>query len=190
MRTQEANNNSKLGLNMKVLMVIQMIIIVMAFAMTIIGIQKTMDDYRLLTVFCAQAITCASMIIYIIFNIKRRDTIYFKAVIYAYAVLTVLRAALLESANKPEWAEILSRLILVTLTVHCVVFIEYINDVKRVRQVSLIMIFWEVLMYVIFLVTSIGTVGSPMMYLLPLVAVFMAASLWLLNEVRLYYLKQ
>ncbi len=187
MNEQKFRNKHGVSTKTGVMMMLQVAIMIIAFAITIIGIRHSLESYRRLIIYCGQAIACVAIIVFGIFNFKKKDDVYFKSVVYAYAVLEALRASLLVGDGIADWAEVVARFIMVALTVHCAVFAQSMDNDRKTKAVSYIILCGEILLYIIFLIGFPVVRSSILWGSMPVVGVLIASSLCLFNTARIEY---
>lgn len=184
MSDKESNNEHVITLRTRVLLRIQVVIVFLALIITVVGIYNSFTSPLRLVVYICQAIACISIIIYAILHFHNTKAEHFKRVIYSYAMLEVMRCALLGTTGTPLWAGIAARALLATLACNCVYFAQNLESKKSV-YISMAVVSLETLLYLVFFLGFPGMRESVLLTLLPLVGVFLAFSMFLFNIVRL-----
>ena len=163
---------------------IQVLLVICALAITIIGIIKSTDSWNRIVIYIGQALTCITLIIFGIAGFKKFDSRNFKVVIYSYAVLEMLRVAFLKIDGIQEIYAILAKIILVLITCDCVLFAERMND-KKSLYINYALIGLELLLYVVFLIGFPAVSKRLLFTVLPFVGILIAGSLCLYNKARI-----
>ncbi len=176
-KVMEKNGIGKgLGLAIKV----QMVLMGAAFALTVYGIVR-INDLQRTFVYGAQAILCLLIFFYGVFRFGERDRKLLRIVLNAYAVLEALRAALLNTTGIHSSVAVISRFLLALMACCCVLVAERM-DQRSGERVAIALVALEFLVYVVFLVAFPGVLLGRMNRFLPLVGVFIAGSIALLQR--------
>ena len=159
---------------------LQMLLMMSAFVLTIVGLINNTNPYREI-VYTGQACSCALIIVFGIFRFKDRDRHFLRVVLNSYALLEALRAALLNTEGVNPWVGVLARFILACLACLCVLVAERMEQGESER-ISIAMVVMEIILYIVFLVGFPGIMLGHLNRFLPLVGVFIAGSIALLQK--------
>ena len=164
-----------------VMMQIQMALVGCALIITGYGITISFDARPRLIVYSLQAITCIAILVFGLFHFHKKKTIYFKGVIFAYAALEAIRCALLGTTGVDQLPAIAARLIMVALACLSVLLGEHLGE-RRSNFVAALILFLEGALYLIFAFAF--STDRLIFKILPLVGIFIAASLYLFNVAK------
>lgn len=176
----------KFGVRKKVgiMVFIQTLLVIAALIITIFGIAKSTDSWNRMVIYIGQAIACVAIIVFGIVGFTKRDIRNFKMIITAYALLEALRVVFINLNGIKEIYAILIKAILVIITCDCVLFSERL-DKKSSSIISYVLIFLEVILYIVYFV-GVPAVGTRLLYTaLPFVGILIASSLCLFNKARI-----
>lgn len=174
-----------------VLIMIQMALIIGAFALSIVGIINSSDiskGINRLVIYAGQALTCFAIVLFGIHFFNRKENKYFRSVIIAYALLEALRVSLINTDGVGGVASFLVKFILVILTLDAALLSDRI-DRKEGRYLSLTMVGLEIVLYLVFII-GFPVVRTKVLYmLLPFVGILMSGSMCLFVTGRLEQIK-
>ena len=137
-----------------ILIMIQMILMLGAFALSLIGVFKSLNlvnSTNRIIIYGTQALICLATLIFGLYYFNKKNTKYFKNIIIAYALLEAIRVSLLRTGGIDEIYSFLSKFILVLLAVDAALLSEK-TEKKEGLYLSLTMVGLEILLYVIFLI--------------------------------------
>lgn len=157
-----------------------MLLIILAFAISIVGIMKNTDLHRMI-IYSGQALTCVCIFIFGFFKFKDRDRIYFRVVLNAYALLEALRASLLNTTGVNPWIGALARFLLVILACQCVLIAEKMDRRSREKN-AIFMVCTEIALYLIYIFGFPGVMLGHLNRVMPIVGVLIAATIALLQQ--------
>ena len=177
---QKYGIRKKIGIGMG----FQVLLIILALIITIIGIVKSTDSWHRLVIYSCQATACLSIIIFGFFYFKKGSDKHFKVIINCYALLEGLRAALLNVEGIKEMYAIPAKFILVILACDCVLLAERL-DKKSSMYITYALLVLEILLYVVFLIGFPAVGQRKLLTILPFVGILIAGSLCLFNKARL-----
>lgn len=167
---------------------IQVILLIIALGLTILGIVRAHDVNRLI-VYIGQAFTCVMFIIYILIHFRKRTSVHFKWIVYSYALLEAIRAALLHTENVAEVPGYIARFLLVALACNCILVAERCDDAKSLKITYLIAVL-EVMVYIVFLIGFPGVLLGIYNKFLPIVGMLIAGSLSLFQTARVQQMQE
>ena len=176
----------KYGIRKKVgiAIMLQVLLVTIALIITIIGIVKSTNSWNRLVIYVGQAITCLSIIIFGVFQLKNANVKQFKVIINYYALLEAIRVALLNVDGIEKTYSILAKFILVILACDCVLLSERL-DKKSSVVISYALLALETILYIVFLI-GFPVVGQRKLYtILPFVGILIASSICLFNKARI-----
>lgn len=172
-------------------MMLHVVILMFAFAISIYGIARTsLENFNLnrIIIYGGQAIVCLILIIFGIVYFNKKDTKYFKSVTIAYAIVEAVRVSLLQTVGVDEMYGIVAKLILVFLAIDSAFLSENIDNRKGLT-ISILMVLLEVLLYIDFIV-GFPAIKTRLLYLaLPLIGIFVSSSTSLFVYARLEQIK-
>jgi presenilin-like A22 family membrane protease len=128
-------------------------------------------------------------IIYILIHFRKRTSVHFKWIVYSYALLEALRAALLHTENVGEISGYIARFVLVILACNCVLVAERCDNPKSLKNTYCIAVL-EVVVYVVFLIGFPGVLYGTYNKFLPFVGVLIAGSLSLFQTARVQQMQE
>ncbi len=138
MNDQEVMEKYGISKRMRMGLIVQTILLVIAFGISVVGIIRNISMYREM-IFFGQAAICAALIYFCIFKFKDRDRDYLKVILMAYALLEAIRAALLNTNGINPAIAGLARFVLVVLAI-CYVLIAERIDKKDSERIALAML--------------------------------------------------
>ena len=149
-----------------ILIMIQMVLILGSFALSLIGVFKSLNlvnNINRIIIYGAQALICLATLIFGLYYFNKKNTKYFRSIIIAYALLEALRVSLLQTGGINEIYSFLSKFILVLLAIDAAILSNK-TEKKDGLYLSLIMVGLEILLYIIFLI-GFPAVRTRMLYL-------------------------
>ena len=162
-----------------ILILIQMILLICALAISLLGVFKSLDlvnSFNRIIIYGGQALLCFATILYGFFHFNKNNTKNFKIIIIAYALLEAIRVSLLETGGIAEIYDFSSKFILVLLALDAALLSER-TDKKEGLYLALTMVGFEILLYIIFIV-GFPAVRTRLLYMIvPLVGILMAGSM-------------
>lgn len=166
------------------LMQSQVVLTVLALVLSCIGAANANGNERRMVVYVAQAVVCATVIVYALFNFKKKDIKYFKIVVIAYALLEACRAAMLHTEGIHPYVSITVRLVMIILAMDGVLLEERL-DTRQSVKISAVMVLLEEILYTLFLCAFPALHSSYLLALLPFVGTLITMSIFLFNVGRL-----
>ncbi|WP_026528877.1 hypothetical protein [Butyrivibrio sp. VCD2006] len=174
MSNEEVIKNNDSGRSFSTVSVVQIILIVAALIITVVGLIRNADIYRAI-IYSGQCILCVLVLITGIFQLKAENKKILNAALYLYVFLEALRAALLNTTGIHHIVAIIARLILILLACNCVLLTEKLD-----KKTALGLVILEILLYVVFLTGFPGVMLGRMNRFMPLAGVLIAGSVTLL----------
>ncbi len=175
MNEQEVMEKYGISKRMRMGLIVQNILLVIAFGISVVGIIRNISMYREM-IFFGQAAICAALIYFCIFKFKDRDRDYLKVILMAYALLEAIRAALLNTNGINPAIAGLARFVLVVLAI-CYVLIAERIDKKDSERIALAMVVLEVALYLIFIFGFPGMMYGRLNRIYPIVGVLISGSI-------------
>ena len=175
MNEQEVMEKYGISKRMRMGLIVQTILLVIAFGISVVGIIRNISMYREM-IFFGQAAICAALIYFCIFKFKDRDRDYLKVILMAYALLEAIRAALLNTNGINPAIAGLARFVLVVLAI-CYVLIAERIDKKDSERIALAMVVLEVALYLIFIFGFPGMMYGRLNRIYPIVGVLISGSI-------------
>lgn len=177
---------NKYGVKKKtgLLMQLQVVLTVVALVLSCIGAAIANGNERRMIVYIAQAVVCVVVIIYGLFNFKKKDVKYFKIVIIAYALLEACRAAMLHTEGISSYVSITVRLVMIFLAMDGVLLEERLDTDQSIK-ISGVMVLLEEILYTLFLCAFPALHSSYLLALLPFEGILITISIFLFNVGRL-----
>ncbi|MBR6230237.1 MAG: hypothetical protein IKQ97_10910 [Eubacterium sp.] len=180
MTNEEVKEKYGITKSFGILIMLCMLSIVGAFAITMVGLFRIGDAYRVI-IYIGQALCCVLIFDLGAFRFKNRDRKNLRIVLYAYAFLEALRVSMLSTGGvKPIFA-MAARFILVLLACCCVLESERM-DTKAGEWIAGALIVLEVSLYIVFLLGFPGILKGRLNKFMPLVGVLIACSIFLLQK--------
>ena len=161
----------------------QILLLVVAFALTVLGIVRVFPDRHRVIVYVGQAITCIGLLIFGIFHIEKGHPKLFKMIINFYALFEAFRAALLSTMGVAPFWGFIAKFILAILAICFVVFSERIEK-KECLKLGYLSIALEIALYVVFLVGFPGVHVSRINCIMPAIGVLIAGSIVLFRSLQ------
>ena len=160
--------------------IVSMIILVVAFAISVFGLIRNTDIYRGIIYF-GQCLACVLIFAFGIMKFKDAESKIFKIVLISYALLEALRASLLNITGVHFIFGAIARFVLVCLACTCVLVADRMGN-KPSKKMAIGMTILEIILYFVFLVGFPGVMLGRMNRFLPLAGVLIAASIALLQK--------
>ena len=160
--------------------IVSMIILVVAFAISVFGLIRNTDIYRGIIYF-GQCLACILIFAFGIMKFKDAESKIFKIVLISYALLEALRASLLNITGVHFIFGVIARFVLVCLACTCVLIADRMGN-KPSKKMAIGMTILEIILYIVFLVGFPGVMLGRMNRFLPLAGVLIAASIALLQK--------
>ena len=186
MKNEEVKATYGFGKGLGIGIGFQILLLVLALVLTAFGIKGALHDVCRLIVYIGQAATCILFILFGLLRFKKHSDSAFKRIIYSYAFLEALRAALLNTSGVDDFPAIIARFLLVALACNCVLFAERCEK-KESLAVSYGLLAFEILVYIVFLLGFPGVMYGHLNRFLPFVGVLIAGTLILFQKARLSY---
>ena len=180
MEEKKYSVNKRIG----ILMQFQVVLTAVALVLSCIGAAIANGNERRMIVYIAQAAVCVVVIIYALFNFKKKDIKYFKIVIIAYALLEACRAAMLHTEGISSYVSITVRLVMIFLAMDGILLEERMETQQSVN-ISGAMVLLEEILYTLFLFAFPALHSSYLLALLPFEGVLITISIFLFNVGRL-----
>lgn len=162
-----------------ILILIQMILLICALAISLLGVFKSLDlvnSFNRIIIYGGQALLCFATILYGFFHFNKSNTKNFKIIIISYALLEAVRVSLLQTGGIAEIYDFSSKFILVLLALDAALLSER-TEKKEGLYLALTMVGFEILLYIIFIV-GFPAVRTRLLYMIvPLVGILMAGSM-------------
>ena len=153
--------------------IVSMIILVVAFAISVFGLIRNTDIYRGIIYF-GQCLACILIFAFGIMKFKDAESKIFKIVLISYALLEALRASLLNITGVHFIFGVIARFVLVCLACTCVLVADRMGN-KPSKKMAIGMTILEIILYIVFLVGFPGVMLGSMIRFLPLAGVLIAA---------------
>ncbi len=182
MSDRENMNNKDASKKFEFKTIIPIMLIAMAFIITIIGLVRNSDFFRAL-VYGFQSLACILILFFGMVRAKDNDGKIYKFVLFFYAVLEAFRSALLNTIGVKQLPAVMARFLLALLACACVLVAERIGTKKGV-QTAIAMVVLEIMLYIVFLVGFPGVMLGHLNRFMPLVGVFIAVSILLVQKER------
>ena len=163
------------------IMQIQMLVVGLALVLTAYGIIVSFDSPSRLIVYILQAVTCIAILIFGLFHFHKKEKMYFKGVVFAYAALEAIRCTLLGTTGVDKIPAYAARLIMVVLACLSVLLGERLGE-RKANFIAALILFLEAALYLIFAYAF--ATGRLIFKLLPLVGILIAGSLYLFNVAK------
>ena len=160
--------------------IIQMFMIIAAFAISVIGIVRITNASRLI-IYVGQGLVCIFIFLFGILKFKDSEGKILKAVIISYALLEALRASLLNVTGVHFIVGVIARFILTSLACTCVLMAERMNS-ESGKKTAIGMLVLEIILYVIFVAGFKGVMLGRVNRFLPLVGVLIAGTIAFLHK--------
>ena len=176
-----------IGGGIAVMMQIQMVLIGLGLILSGYGIACSIDSPRRLIIYILQAVVCVTILFFGLFRFHTSETVFFKTVIYAYAMLEAVRCALLSTYGVSEWAGIMARLLLVALACGLVILAEHLGE-KKYSNLAYLLVFLETSLFLVFALLF-STDGRLLFKVLPMVGILICASICIFNEAKIRQIK-
>ena len=157
------------------LAVIQIVMLICAFVIGVLGIIRITDMLRI-TIYACQCLTCIFILLFGVFKFKDPEGKLLKTVFLAYALLEGLRAALLNVTGVSFAVGVAARFILVLLACSCVLLSERACKETGKKTATEILVL-EIILYVVFLAGFKGVMLGRINRFLPLVGVLIAGAI-------------
>lgn len=174
-----------------IMIMIQMILIIIAFVLSVAGIVRTFDvsnGINRLVIYIGQALTCFAIVLFGIHFFNKKDNKYFRSIIMSYALLEALRVSLITTDGVGDIASFLAKFILVLLVLDAALLSDRV-DKKEGLYLSLTMVGLEIALYLVFII-GFPVVRTRMLYiLLPFVGILITGSMCLFITGRLEQIK-
>ena len=174
-----------------IMIMIQMILIIVAFVISIIGIVNSVGashGINRLIIYSGQALTCFAIVLFGTYFFNKKDNKFFRSVIISYALLEALRVSLINTNGVGGIASFLAKFILVVLTLDAALLSDRV-DKKEGLTLSLTMIGLEIILYLVFII-GFPAVRTKILYMiLPFVGILMSGSMCLFVTGRLQQIK-
>ena len=160
--------------------IIQVIMLIVAFVLGIVGMVRITDIYRII-IYAGQCIICAALLLFGVLQFKDVEGKFLKIAIISYALLEALRASLLNVTGVHFAVGVVARFILASLACTCVLMAERLGK-ESGKKTAIGMLVLEVILYVIFLVGFKGVMLGRINRFLPLMGVLIAGTIALLHK--------
>ena len=160
--------------------IIQMLMIIAAFAISVVGIVRISDVSRLI-IYAGQCLVCVFIFLFGILKFKDNEGKLLKIVIISYALLEALRASLLNVTGVHFIVGVIAKFILASLACTCVIMAERMNS-ESGQKTAIGMLVLEVILYIIFIAGFKGVMLGHINRFLPLVGVLIAGTIALLYK--------
>ena len=157
-----------------------MIILVVAFAISVFGLVRNTDIYRGIIYF-GQCLACVLIFVFGAMRFKDSDGRIFKIILISYALLEALRASLLNITGVHFIFGVIARFILACLACTCVLIADRMGK-REPGKIAICMMILEIILYIVFLIGFPGVMLGRMNRFLPLSGVLIAASIALLQK--------
>ena len=160
--------------------IVSMIILVVAFAISVFGLVRNTDIYRGIIYF-GQCLACVLIFVFGAMRFKNSDGRIFKIILISYALLEALRASLLNITGVHFIFGVIARFILACLACTCVLIADRMGK-REPGKIAICMMILEIILYIGFLIGFPGVMLGRMNRFLPLAGVLIAASIALLQK--------
>lgn len=181
---EEKEIREKYGISKKMGIAIfcQMLLVVAALVISIIGIVRIPNPSRLIVYVC-QAVVCVLILLFGFIHFKDRDRRYLKFILYAYAALEALRVALIVTIGVSQIYGAIAKFLLVATACVSVLVAERM-DTRNVDKFAVAMLILEIALYLVFIIGFPGVMLGTINRFLPLVGVFIAGSVVLFIQAK------
>ena len=169
------------------LIMIQMILLMIAFILSGYGIYKSLSTYNnvnRIIIYTYQALICLITIIFGVYYFNKKDTKYFRSVIIAYAILEALRVSLLQTGGVGEFPSFLAKIIMVLLAYDAALLKDRVEK-KEGLYLSLTMVSLEIILYLVFIIGFPQVRTKALYMILPFISILMAGSMCIFVTGRL-----
>ena len=164
-----------------VLIMMQMVLIILAMGLSIFGIVKsigTYHDINRIIVYGGQALTCFAFLLFGTYYFNKKDTKYFRSVVYSYALLEAVRVSLLKTGGVEDLPSFIAKFIMVLLVLDAALLSDRTNT-KDGFYLSLTMVGLEIILYMTFLL-GFPVIRTRVLFMaLPFVGILMSAAMCL-----------
>ena len=157
---------------------VSLVLAAAALALSLVGVVRVANIYRQI-IYLGQALVSGCLLIQQIIHLKNDQKGYLKTILYAYAIVEALRATVLITVGVNMIAGYVSKFILVALACCCVIAAERIGS-KGAEAAAYCIIAFELIVYCVFLGGFPGIMLGLLNRFLPLVGIFISASLCIL----------
>ena len=159
----------------KAMKIVQIIMIIAAFALTVYGLIRNIDIFRAI-IYGGQCIECILILIFGVLKFKDDSGKIFKGVLISYALLEALRAAILGTTGVHSIVGMLARFILTLLACASILAAERIGQASF-KNAAIGMVVLEVLLYAVFLLGFPGVMLGRFNRFMPAVGVLIALTI-------------
>ena len=184
MSENESNVSTGFRARTRFLVIILVCLNILALIISCAGIFTSLKAPLRLTVYICQALACISIIIYAIMHFHKHEAIHFKRVVYSYAMLEVMRVALLGTNGIQPWASIAAKALLAILACNSVFLAQHLDE-RRSVYISMALVSLETLLYLIFFFGFPGMRSTVLLSILPLTGILISFSIFLFDIFRL-----
>ena len=172
----ENNSNAR---KFELIFVLQIDMLLAAFAISAVGFALIFSGNILRTVIYAlQCLGCIMIFVFGVLRFKASGAKVMRIVLYAYAVLEAVRAAILNTTGVGPVPAAIARLVLALLACSCILTAERI-DKKDGWKAAIGIVALEIILYIVFLAGFPGVMLGRLNRFMPLVGVLMAGSILL-----------
>ena len=174
-----------------ILIMIQMILMLGAFVLSLMGVFKSLDlvnSTNRIIIYGTQALICLATLIFGLYYFNKKNTKHFRSIILAYALLEALRVSLLKTGGVDEIYGFLAKFILVLLALDAALLSNK-TEKKEGLYLALTMVGLEILLYNIFLL-GFPAVKTRLLYIaVQWVGILMSGSMCIFVTGRLEQIK-
>ena len=159
--------------------ILQIVMLLAAFAISAVGFVLIFSGNILRTVIYAlQCLGCIMIFVFGVLRFKASGTKVMRIVLYGYAVLEAVRAAILNTTGVGPVPAAIARFVLALLACSCILTAERI-DKKDGWKAAICIVALEIILYIVFLAGFPGVMLGRLNRFMPLVGVLMAGSILL-----------
>ncbi|MCR4695057.1 MAG: hypothetical protein K5773_07025 [Pseudobutyrivibrio sp.] len=165
----------------------QLILVLIFFAMTIynLSVQEKTGNFYLTFIFCGQSVVSVTILYFGFISIKKKEDVHFKAVVYAYAIYSAIRAATFEADFANIFVEMFVRFALVVLTCHLIALSQNLRRAKLSSLYTYAILAMEVVVHIINSILFFDTGMTLVQKMSTVTSIFFATSLIIFNKARI-----
>lgn len=173
----------------KTMLVIQLILLVLTALLSALGIIGAHTAFRRMIVYAGECVICIALIICACKGLKQDSPQLFKGILYAYAVLDLVRSALLSTMGVKIVPAFLGRFLLAVIACTLVLCAERSDNPQSMKPFYALLIL-EIILLLVFMIGFPGVLKKRLDAVLPLTGPMIAAALLLFQKRRLHGLKE
>ena len=166
----------------KAMKIVQIVMIVGAFALTVYGLIRNIDIFRAI-IYGMQCLECALIFVFGVLKFKDDNGKIFKGVLVSYALLEALRAAILGTTGVNTVVGMIARFILAVLSCTSILAAERLGQ-DSFKRTAICMVVLEALLYLVFLFGFPGVMLGRFNRFMPAVGVLVALTILFSQTVK------